>query len=75
MREVVVKMLIEFGNSQESVDFLYSVPDDWEYSEESVAPIYAAFRSDAVLNVEDVECDECGFSLGQCECGEEDDDE
>ena len=71
-RTVVLKMLIGFGDSQESVDFLLDVDDDWEASEENIAAVYERFNREASLDVEDVECSECGYTLAQCECDEED---
>lgn len=71
MRLITVKMTVGFGESAEQVDFVVDVPDDWESSETTHAAMYDAFRADSILEIEDIECSDCGCSFNQCECDNE----
>lgn len=74
VKKILVSMLIGFGDSQQSVDFEVRVPEDWDPSAENIGAICQEFRREAILDVEDVCCDGCGYSVmeGICECDEED---
>lgn len=75
---VTVSMLIDWEDTNESVDFTMRVPKGWMVTEENLAAIYEAFRRDMILDIEEVCCEDCGETLEEDtihNCDEEDDDE
>jgi adenosylcobinamide amidohydrolase len=76
MKKIMVSMLIGFGDSQESGYFEVRVPEDWDPSAKNLGAICEEFRREAILDVEDVLCDGCGYSVmeGICQCDEDGED-
>lgn len=70
MKRIVIEMMIGFGESQETVSFEYVVPEDWQNTPENLAVIYGEFRTEAILDIEDVSCYFCGYGADSCECDE-----
>lgn len=72
MKKIDVEMLVDItGMDQVVATLTLDVPDDFADTPECHAAIYEQFRN-AVLNIDAICCNECGYDLGECVCGDED---